>query len=188
MHRRLVDVVAGAATDAPSDFVRAKAEAEEQLRQSGMAWTVLRPDAFMDTWFPMVVGGPALSGQTICLVGQGKRRHSFVAQQDVAAFAVVALQDRRAERQAFVIGGPQPVSWLDVVAAFERELSQRLPVQTVAPGEPVPGLPDFVSQLLATLEAYDSPIDMGELAATYKVALTSHDEFVRGFVHATALT
>ena len=59
-------------------------------------------------------------------------------------------------------------------------------MQTVPPGEPVPGLPDFVAELLASLELYESPLDMNELSRTFGVKTTSLHDFVRGFVDADA--
>jgi uncharacterized protein YbjT (DUF2867 family) len=83
--------VLGASMQSPTPFIQAKAETEARLRESGMAWTALQPDAFMDSWIPMVVGAPALAGQPVTIVGEGRRRHSFVAMRDVAAYAVAAL-------------------------------------------------------------------------------------------------
>lgn len=173
--------VLGASPDNPVPFIRAKGETEERLRDSGMSWTVLQPDAYMDTWFPIVVGGPALAGQPVTLVGEGRRRHSFVAMRDVAAYVLAAL-DQEAKGQTLLIGGPEPVSWRDVIAAFNRELGREVPVRSVQPGQPVPGLPDVVAQLLAMMETYDSPIDSSELAGTYGVTQTPLAEFVRDFL------
>jgi NADH dehydrogenase len=174
----------GAHSESPMPFLQAKGEAEQRLRDSKIAWTVLQPNLFMDTWIPAVVGGPALAGQPVTLVGEGRRRHSFVAMHDVAAYAVAAVKSERAKGQTLVIGGPEPLSWRDVVAAFERELGHDIPIRTVSPGEPVPGLLDFVNELLVGLETYDSPIDMNDLAETYGVRPTPLTEFVRGFVAA----
>lgn len=166
-------------------FLKAKGETEQRVRDSGMAWTVLQPNFFMDIWVPAVVGGPALAGQPVTLVGEGQRRHSLVATRDVASYAVAALEHGRAEGQALFIGGPQPLSWRDVVAAFEQELGHDVPVRTIPLGERVPGLPDVMSELLAALDTYDSPMDMSELASTYGVTPTSLADFVRGFVAAS---
>ena len=57
-------------------------------------------------------------------------------------------------------------------------------MRTVQPGQPVPGLPDAIAQLLAMMDTYDSPIDSSELASTYGVTPTSLAEFVRGFLAA----
>jgi uncharacterized protein YbjT (DUF2867 family) len=60
---------------------------DASLRDSGMEWTILAPDAFAEVWIPIVVAGPVLEGREILHVGSGMRRHSFVSVADVAAFA-----------------------------------------------------------------------------------------------------
>jgi NADH dehydrogenase len=65
-------------------------------------------------------------------------------------------------------------------------LGHEIPVQTVPAGEPVPGLPDFVAGLLASLEFYESPLDMSELSRTFGVKTTSLHDFLRRFVAAGA--
>ncbi len=172
----------GAAAHHPMQLLRAKGDTEQLLRESGMTWTVLQPNFYMDVWIPAVVGGPALAGQPVTLVGDGMRRHSMVAARDVAAYAVAALDHDEAHNETLHIGGPHPVSWLDVVAAFEQELGRDLQVRTIAPGESVPGLPGFVSELAAALAGYDSPMDVSALTRTYEVAPTTLAEFVHGFV------
>jgi uncharacterized protein YbjT (DUF2867 family) len=175
----------GADAQSPSPFLRAKGETEEHLRDSGMAWTVLQPNVFMDILIPALVGCPALANQPVTLVGDGRRRHSFVARHDVAAYAVAALGRQDAAGQTLVIAGPEPVSWRDIVAAFARELGRDLPVHTIAPGEPVPGLPDMATPVLAALDTYDSPLDITELADTYGVTPTTLADFVRDFISAS---
>jgi uncharacterized protein YbjT (DUF2867 family) len=174
--------VLGASPDSPVPLMRAKGETEQRLRDTEMAWTVLQPNLFMDKLPLAVVGGPVLAGQPVTLIGEGRRRHSLVAMRDVAAFAVAALGREEAAGQTLLIGGPQPVSLRDVVAAFEQELGRELPVRTVPLGQSVPGLPDIISELLTALETYDSPMDMTALAAAYQITLTPLADFVRGFV------
>ncbi len=172
----------GAATDHPMPLLRAKGHTEQRLRTSGMTWTVLQPNFYMDLWIPAVVGGPVLAGQPVTLVGDGKRRHSMVAVHDVASYAVAALDHHEAHDQTLYVGGPHPVTWLDVVAAFETELGRDVPVRTIAPGESIPGLPAIVSELAAALASYDSPMDVSALTRTYGVAPTTLADFVHGFV------
>lgn len=181
--RRFVFVSAlGADADHPMPLLRAKGLTERRLRASGIAWTILQPNLYMDTWVPAIVGEPALAGRPVTLVGDGLRRHSMVAVRDVASFAIAALDHPQASGQTLPIGGPHPVTWRDVVAAFERELGRDLPVRTIAIGDPIPGLPDFVSGLAAALASYDSPLEMTALASTYGVAPTPLAEFVHSFV------
>ena len=174
--------VLGASTESPVPFIRAKGEAEQRLIESPMTWTILQPNLFMDTWLPMAVGGPALAGQPVTLLGEGRRRHSMVAVRDVASYAVAALERREANNQRLPIGGPDAISWRDAVAAFEHELGRQIPVHTVRPGEPVPGMPEQVNGLFQVLETYDSPLDMTAMAVTYGVTPTGLKDFVHDFV------
>lgn len=174
--------VLGASTESPASLIRAKGEAEQRLMESAMTWTILQPNLFMDTWLPMVVGGPAFAGQPVTLVGEGRRRHSMVAMRDVASYAVAALKREEGNNQRLLIGGPDAISWRDAVAAFEHELGRELPVRTVRPGEPVPGMPEQVNALFHALETYDSPLDMTAMADTYGVTPTGLKDFVHAFV------
>jgi NADH dehydrogenase len=177
--RRFIFVSAlGASLDSPVPLLRAKAEAEQRLRSSGMAWTILEPNGYMDVLLMAAVGGAALAGEPVTLVGEGRRMHSLVAIEDVASYALAALGHPEAENQTLYIGGPQPFSWRDAVTAFERGLGRSITVHTVRPGDPVPGLPDVFAGVLAALDSYDSPMDMTETAATYGIRSTSLDDFV----------
>jgi uncharacterized protein YbjT (DUF2867 family) len=169
----------GADPHNPVPFVRAKAQSEAALRESGVGYTILAPTAFMEVWPAMVVGMPALQGQPVTLVGEGRRRHSFVSNRDVAAFAVSAVDRPEAQNQYLAIGGPEPLSWREVVATYERVLGRSIPVEFVAMGEPVPGLPDPMPTLLAGMETYDSYVEMEEIARTFDVPLTRLETFVR---------
>lgn len=175
----------GASPDHPMPLLRAKGLTEQRLRASGMTWTTLQPNMFMETLPLTVVGRPALAGQPVTLVGEGRRLHSFVALRDVAAYAVAVLTRKESDNRTLVIGGPQPLSMRDVVAAFAHELDRDIPVRTLPPGTPVPGMPDAVSGLLTALETYDSPIDSSALAASYGVIPTPLIDVVHDAVTAS---
>ncbi|MET3141758.1 UNVERIFIED_ORG: NADH dehydrogenase [Arthrobacter sp. UYEF2] len=176
----------GASPDSPIAFMAAKGETEQLLRSSGMFWTIIQPNLFMDKLPVMVVGVPALTGQAVTLVGEGRRVHSLVAMRDVAQYVLAVVKRPEQEGRLLVIGGPEPVSWRDVVTAFELELGQRIPVQTVPPGQPVPGLPDLLSGFLALLETYDSRLDATELNTRYGVVPTTLQAWVHRFVEESA--
>ena len=169
----------GAVPDHPDPFMRAKGQSEASLQESGMGHTILAPTAFMEVWPAMVVGMPVLQGQTVTLVGEGSRRHSFVSNRDVAAFAVAAVDNPAAHNQHLAIGGPEALTWHEVVATYERVLERSIPVEYVAIGEPVPGLPDPMPAMLAGMETYDSVVEMEETSRTFDVPLTRLETFVR---------
>jgi uncharacterized protein YbjT (DUF2867 family) len=158
--------------DSPVPFLQAKALSEERLCASGLGFTILAPNTFMEVWVGSIVGMPLQRGQPVTLVGKARCKHSFVSMGDVAAFAVAAVDNPAALNQRLAIGGPEAVSWRDVVAACGRALGRELPVQFVAPGEPMPGQREEVSALMAAMESYESVIDMAEAARTFGVELT----------------
>jgi uncharacterized protein YbjT (DUF2867 family) len=168
----------GADPDHPVPFMRGKGQSEASLRESGMDYTILAPTPYMEVWVAVVVGMPVSQGRPVTLVGEGRRRHSFISDRDVAAFAVAAVENPAARNEYLAIGGPEPLSWREVVETYERVLERSIPVEFVAMGEPMP-LPDPMPSILAGMETYDSAIEMEELARTFDVPLTRLETFVR---------
>jgi uncharacterized protein YbjT (DUF2867 family) len=178
--RRFVYVsTMGASPENPSPLFRAKGQVEQELRKSGMEYAILQPDAFMDVWFGMLIEMPIASGWPVTLVGDSRRRHSFVAEKDVAAFAAAAVRHPDAKNQTILIGGPEAVTFRQVVGYYEDAMGRKIAVRSVAPGEPIPGLPEVVWGIAAALESYDSPVEMEEMAQRYGVRLTGVEEFAR---------
>jgi uncharacterized protein YbjT (DUF2867 family) len=169
----------GSAPDSPVPFLRGKAAAEQYLKDSGLTYTILMPNLFMETWCPNVVGRAALAGHPVVLVGEGRRRHSMISAVDVAGFAVAIAGNERAYNRVLVLGGPQSVSWRDVVAAYERVTGRSIEIRSVPAGEPLPGLPDFVSGFLTLLDSYDSVIPMDAVAAEFGVRQMLLDDSLR---------
>jgi len=168
----------GADPNNPVPFMQAKGQSEASLRESGMGYTILAPTPFMEIWAAVVVGMPALQGQPVTLVGEGRRRHSFISNRDVAAFAAAAVDHPAARNQYLTIGGPESLTWRDVVATYERALGRPILIQFVPMGEPIPGLPEPMPWILAGMETYDSTIEMDEIARTFDVPLTTLETFV----------
>jgi NADH dehydrogenase len=167
----------GASPDSPVPAFRAKAAAEAALHVRGMEFTILQPNAFMDVWFGMLIEMPVAQGQPVTLVGESRRRHSFIAEHDVMQFALAATRQDEARNQTLVIGGPSAITLPEVVAAYEAVLGRRIPIRFVAPGAPIPGLPEPVWGIAAALETFDSILPMESLARTYHVTLTSAAQF-----------
>lgn len=165
-----------AGESSPVPLFAAKARAERHLRETGMQWTVLAPHIFMDVWFPMLIGSALAAGKPVSLVSGGKRRHSFVAVEDVAAFAVAAIDNPSAKNQRIVLGGPEALSWSEIVDQASLILGSPIPVSALAPGDPIPTLPPLVAQLVgnlaAGLEEQDVMFDTSETARKYGIALT----------------
>jgi len=191
-HRNLIDAaktagvkqfifvsVAFADPQSPVPIFQAKGRTEDYLRESGLPYTIIAPNMFMEVLFAMVVGMPAMMGEPVTIVGEGRRKHSSISADDVAAFTLAAIGHSAAINQKLILGGPEPLSFRDAVAIYERVLGRPIPLRSVAPGEPVPGLPEEMAALLAGLDTFDSPLEMTSMARTLGVQLTPLEEVVR---------
>jgi uncharacterized protein YbjT (DUF2867 family) len=165
--------------DSPVPFNQAKGKTEDYLRQSGIPYTILAPNGYMELILAGAVGMPAITGRPVTIVGGGYRKHSYISAADVAAFVLATTGNPAAINQKLILGGPQSLSFRDAVAIYEHVLGHQIQVNSVAPGEPVPGLPPMFAQVLAALDTYDSPIDMTQTAHTFGIQLTPLDEVVR---------
>ena len=171
--------VLGAVENHPAPFLAAKGANNSYLRGRGMPWTILAPNAFQEAWPAMIVGRPALRGEPVTIVGEGRMRHTFVAEGDVAAFAVAATGQRAALNREIPIGGPDALSWRDVVAIYERVLGRQLEVRFVPPGTAVPGVPQAVVPFLAGLDTFESVFDAGAVAREFGIELTPLEHTAR---------
>ncbi|MBK5258400.1 MAG: SDR family oxidoreductase [Thermoanaerobaculia bacterium] len=174
---RFIFISAAAVDEAsPVPLFAAKARVEKHLRDSGMEWTIVAPHAFMDVWFPLLIGSAIGSGQPVSLIGGGKRRHSFIAVEDVARFAVAAVGNPAARNLRIVIGGPEALSFQDVVRQSSEILRREIPTRVIEPGEPIPHLPpplnQVIGQLAAGLEQQDVILDTQATARTFGITLT----------------
>lgn len=168
----------GADVSSLNPFMQAKAKSEVHLRESRLPYTILAPNLLMEMWVNMVVGTPVQKGQPVTLVGEGHRKHTFISAVDVAAFATTAVAHPAAMNRYIPLGGPQSLSWHDVIATFESTLGRKISVRSVPPGSSVPGLSPFMAGMMAFMETYDSPLNMTDTARTFGVKLTTLEEFV----------
>lgn len=157
----------------------AKGVTEEHLRASGLPYTILAPNGYMEKMIANVVGTPAMMGIPVTIVGGGLRKHSFISMGDVAAFVVASIGNPAAINQKLFLGGPQPLSFRDAAAIYERVLGRQVSVKSIGPDGHIQGVPDSIIQALAGMDTFDSPIDMTQATRTFGVKLTPLEEVAR---------
>jgi len=81
-------------------FIQWHNKAESELMESGLDWTILRPDWFMQNFLAYVK-----EGQLNLPMGSGK--NSFIDTQDIAAVAIEALKDSKHAGKAYSLSGPE---------------------------------------------------------------------------------
>lgn len=102
-----------------SPLTRAKAEAAHALADSGMGYTILAANYFMEIWLSPALGFD-YAQRKVALFGDGRAPITWVSYRDVAEFAVRSHLTPGARNQVLDVGGPQDLSPLEAVAIFEK--------------------------------------------------------------------
>jgi NADH dehydrogenase len=156
----------------PNRFVRAKAETEAYLSTSGLPYTILAPTIFAESILATFIGGPLRAGRPVTLGAGPDLPKSFISVEDVAAFGAAVVNHHQALNRRLALGGPRALTWREVVSLAEDILGRSIDVQTVPPGQALPGFPPAVSELFWLIESQDYRADATEAARSFGVRLT----------------
>jgi uncharacterized protein YbjT (DUF2867 family) len=110
--------VQGAAPDHPMELFRMKYLAEQELKASPLAWTIIRPTAYMETWAHLI-GEPLLKTGRTRIFGRGNNPINFVSAYDVARFVELAVVDPAMRGELVEVDGPENLSMNQVAQTFE---------------------------------------------------------------------
>jgi uncharacterized protein YbjT (DUF2867 family) len=170
-------------------LTRAKRTVERRLRDSGMAFTILRPSYYMEVWLSPGLGFD-IARRKVTVYGSGENKISWISLGNVAEFAVQALRDSSAADATIELGGPDALSPLEVVRIFEEIAGAPFEVQHV-PEEALrsqqASATDSLQQAFAALMlnyARGDEIPMEETLRRYPVRLTSVRDYARGVLTA----
>lgn len=108
----------------------AKRTVEDRLRRSRMTHTILQPTNFAEVWLSPALGFDPANGKAT-VYGEGHNKISWISSQDVARFAVAALDERRAPNATIELGGPDDLSPLELVRLAEQVMGKSIDVQHV---------------------------------------------------------
>ncbi|HMH49758.1 MAG TPA: complex I NDUFA9 subunit family protein [Candidatus Acidoferrum sp.] len=150
----------GTRPGAASRYHQTKWAAEEAVRASELAWTIFRPsiiygrgDGFVTLLASMVRRLPVVP-----VIGSGRQRLQPIAVEGVAAGFVGALERPVAIKQTYEVGGPEPVTMLELLDLIGRAVGRRrvrkvhVPLGVMRPLatllHPLPGFPVTPDQLL----------------------------------------
>jgi uncharacterized protein YbjT (DUF2867 family) len=110
-----------ASSASPLRFLRYHAAVEEALRKSGMSYTNLRPNLYMQ--------GLLMIGKSIATEGRffapaGEARVSVVDVRDIAAVAVAALTQTRHEGKTYELTGPEALTHTQMAEQLSEALNR----------------------------------------------------------------
>ncbi len=105
-------------------------ESEKELEASGMAYTHLQPNGFMQNMLPLAQG-IVYQGQFMQPASDAKI--SNVDARDIAAVAAAVLQEDGHEGKSYVITGPEALSFYEVADRFTKVLGKPVTYVDVSP-------------------------------------------------------
>jgi uncharacterized protein YbjT (DUF2867 family) len=178
-------------------FFAFKYEVEEYLQASGLSHVILRPTAFMESHAELFIGQPILEKGKVSLFGPGEYPRNFVAADDVARLAVMALTDGALRGRIIDVGGPENPTNMDVVRMYEKLAGRPAKVTHVPLGvlkvmyrmiRPLhPGLSQIM-QFSIYADAVDNTFDPSPMLARYPQTLARMEDWAAGRVTASDAT
>jgi uncharacterized protein YbjT (DUF2867 family) len=120
------------AADSQSEcvFFRWHGQSEEALQASGLDYTFLRPNAFMQSFLRDFASSIAQGGVFRAPVEDGKI--SFVDTRDIAAVAAMVLRERGHEGHTYDLTGPGALSYTDVAALLSQHLGKQVQYMSIS--------------------------------------------------------
>jgi uncharacterized protein YbjT (DUF2867 family) len=163
----------------------AKRAVEARLRSSGLTYTILQPTFFAEIWLSPAVGFDYANCKA-AVYGTGDNAISWISFLDVAAFAVVCLDNPAARNLTLELGGPEGLSPREAVKIFEQAGGKTFDVTPVPvealqgqlAGATDPMQKSFVGLMLGYAGA--TAIDMTAALRTFPLRLRTVEAYARG--------
>ncbi len=162
----------------------AKREVERAVKGSGFPrYTLLQPTYFSEVWLGPALGFDFLNARAR-VFGTGHGRMNWISVEDVARFAVGALESPKAWNATLQLGGEAALGQLDVVRMFEARSGRRWALEQVPEQvlrEQFDGATEPLQRSFAALMlhiALGGPVDPGPAIE----AMRLHPSTVRDYV------
>jgi uncharacterized protein YbjT (DUF2867 family) len=148
--------VMGAAEEAYS-LANIHRPVEKAIEESGLAWTFLRPNSFMQNTVTFMAQTIRTEGAFYSASGQARITHVDV--RDIAAVAVTALREPGHERRIYTLSGPEALTYDDMAEELSKGLGRdirhiSLPPADLKAGMLAEGLPQAIAERMLDLERY----------------------------------
>ena len=116
--------ILGAEIDSPSQLLRRHGQADKQLRNSGITFTILKPSYFMQNlfWYAEPIKKQGVSHASL----PATTKHAHIDARDIAAVAVSALTESGHENQVYRITGPEALSYDEMMSILSGLLDKPL--------------------------------------------------------------
>jgi uncharacterized protein YbjT (DUF2867 family) len=182
--------VNGADVNSPVRVARWHAEGEKELEASGIPFTHLRPNAFMQNFLglaPTIVS----QGEFYQPAADGKVSHIDV--RDIAAVAAKALTEDGHQGKTYVITGPEALSYDEAASKISKAIGKPVKYVNVTPEDFKKsllgwGIPEFMAdglnEFYAAIRAGYCAVVTNTVKEVTQRKPISFDNFVRDFADA----
>jgi uncharacterized protein YbjT (DUF2867 family) len=177
----------GTALDASFAIGRWHAQSERQLEASGIAYTHLRPNGFMQNIFAVA---PLIAGQGVFYQPAEDAKISQVDIRDIAAVAVKTLTEDGHASKAYDITGPEALSFHEVAEKLSNAIGKPVAYVGVSPedfknsmldwGQPE-WLVDALNELFAYYRAGQGAVVTSVVAEVAQKQPIAFDQFARDY-------
>ncbi len=118
-------------------------ESEEHIRASGLAWTMVRPNFFMQN---LLSNAPTIKSMRKFFLPMGKARTAMIDTRDIGAVIAEALSGSGHEGQSYDVTGPELLDFYQVAERFSEVLD--MPIEYV--DQPPEAYREMLSKFLAS--------------------------------------
>jgi uncharacterized protein YbjT (DUF2867 family) len=130
---------------------------EKAIESSGLAWTFLRPNSFMQNTVTFL--GPMIRAESSFYSSSGQAEVSHVDVRDIASVAVKALAGGGCEGKAFTLTGPEALTYDEIAGLLSNALGRPISHVSLSPDELkegmlAEGMPQALADRMLDLERY----------------------------------
>ena len=155
--RRIVKQSVLGAEEEAFIFARIHRPAEKAIESSGIAWTFLRPNSFMQNVVTFM--GGTIRAEAAFYSASGEARISHVDVRDIAAVAVRALTGSGQEHKAYSLTGPEALTYDELASELSKALGRSIRHISLSPadlkaGMLAEGTPEEIADRLIDLENF----------------------------------
>jgi uncharacterized protein YbjT (DUF2867 family) len=141
------------------EFVFAKVHrpVEKAIESSGLAWTFLRPNSFMQNVVTFM--SETIKAEAVFYSASGEAKISHVDVRDVAEVAVKALTEPDHTGKAYTLTGPEALTYDELASELSKVLGRSISHISLSPsdlknGMLAAGIPEEIAERMLDLERY----------------------------------
>jgi uncharacterized protein YbjT (DUF2867 family) len=147
------------AGDYPKSFPSWHCRVEDKLSASGLGYTIVRPNSFMQNI--LTYYAPSIRTQGAFYAAMGNARTSFIDVGDVAAVAAKTLTSPGHAGKTYELNGPEALTYGEVAEKITRASSRKVQYVDIPEAQQKQamldqGLPDWLVTALLDLQAYNT--------------------------------